>query len=194
MAHIAGAGPAERGRRQPAVSPVGDPGATTPPPILPTPNAHSVVSPVSFRPNRFPESSAARSRASALVGVLIAAALPTAVSAAPRLRCQLEQGGETQVREFVPVTDPYGVTSVDIRDNFRFKAVVIGDAQHVEYIKLYTYYVAERRPVLLHEVRFDAPVAQAAPAPSALTGRHFIYSPRLEREFRYGCALFEVMP
>ena len=54
--------------------------------------------------------------------------------------------------------------------------------------------MADRQPVLLHEVRYEAPVAQAAPAPSALTGRHFIYSPRLEREFQYGCALFEVTP
>lgn len=164
------------------------------PPILAAPKALRVVPPVSVRPTRFPERSAARSRATALFAALIAVALPTAASAAPRLRCQLEQGGETLVREFAPVTDPYGVASVDVRDNFRFKAVVIGDAQHVDYIKLYTYYVADRQPVLLHEVRYEAPVAQAAPAPSALTGRHFIYSPRLEREFQYGCALFEVTP
>lgn len=135
-----------------------------------------------------------RRRASALLGALLVVALPMPSSAAPRLRCQLEQGGETRVREFAPVSDPYGVVSVDVRDNFRFKAVVIGDAQHVDYIKLYTYYVAERRPVLLHEVRFEAPVAQVAPEPAALTGRQFIYSPRLEREFQFGCALFEVAP
>lgn len=143
---------------------------------------------------RLPESPAVRRRASALLGALLVVALPMPSSAAPRLRCQLEQGGETRVREFAPVSDPYGVVSVDVRDNFRFKAVVIGDAQHVDYIKLYTYYVAERRPVLLHEVRFEAPVAQVAPEPAALTGRQFIYSPRLEREFQFGCALFEVAP
>ncbi len=150
-----------------------------------------MVQPVNVR---LPESPAVRRRASALLGALLVVALPMPSSAAPRLRCQLEQGGETRVREFAPVSDPYGVVSVDVRDNFRFKAVVIGDAQHVDYIKLYTYYVAERRPVLLHEVRFEAPVAQVAPEPAALTGRQFIYSPRLEREFQFGCALFEVAP
>ena len=175
--------------------PVGPgPGGRTLPPILRAPNALSVVPPVSFRPTRFPEPFATGRRATALIAALIAVALPTTASATPRLRCQLEQGGETLVREFAPVADPYGAASIDVRDNFRFKAVVIGDAQHVEYIKLYTYYVTERQPVLLHEVRYEAPVAQAAPAPSALTGRHFIYSPRLEREFQYGCALFEVAP
>lgn len=131
-------------------------------------------------------------RAIAPIVALLAATLPA--TAAPRLRCELEQGGETQVREFAPVTDPYGVASIAVRDHFRFKAVVIGDAQRVEYIKLYTYYVTERRSVLLHAIRYESPVAQVAPAPSALTGRNFLYAPGLEREFRYGCALIEVTP
>jgi hypothetical protein len=133
-------------------------------------------------------------RSTLSIVVLIAAALPATVAAASRLRCQLDQGGETRVVEATPVRDPYGVASIDIRDNFRFKAVVVGDARRVDYVKLYTYYVTDRRPVLLHVARYEAPVAQVTPASSALTGRQFVYSPRLERELQFGCALFEVTP
>lgn len=133
-------------------------------------------------------------RSVAAFALVVGGVLPAIASAAPRLRCRLDQGGESQVVEVAPVRDPYRVRSVDVRGHFRFKAVVVGDEQHVEYVKLYTYYTAERQPALLHEVRFDAPVAEAAPGPAALTGVHRVYSPILEREFRFGCALFEVAP
>ncbi|MES2148523.1 MAG: hypothetical protein V4508_01905 [Pseudomonadota bacterium] len=116
---------------------------------------------------------------------------PATVLAAPLLRCQIDQGGNTKVLEFTPSTDPYRVKAIDINGRFRFKAVVIGDANHVEYIKLYTYSAARRQPVLLHEVNYLAPVAQPGAGPNALTGIHSIYSPQLEREMHYGCALLE---
>jgi hypothetical protein len=125
-----------------------------------------------------------------LAGVL----LPSAASAAPRLRCQLSQGGIVQVLDFTPVADPYRVKSVDVRENFRFKAVVVGDEQKVSYIKLYTYYHSKRQPVLLHEARYLTPTGQTDPKPDALTGTNTLYSPNLEREFQYACALLEVAP
>ena len=125
-----------------------------------------------------------------LAGVSCATAAP----AAPRLRCQIDQGGETRVIEAAPVSDPYRVKATDIGESFRFKAVVIGDERQVEYIKLYTYYRSARQPVLLHQATYAAPVAQVAPSVAALTGHNRVYGPGLGRELQYGCALFEVAP
>lgn len=114
-----------------------------------------------------------------------------AASAAPLLRCQIDQGGQTQVLEFAPVGDPYSVKAIDINGRFRFKAVVIGDERHIEYIKLYTYSQSRRQPVLLHEAKYLAPVAPTSSSPAALTGLNYVYSPHLERELQYGCTLLE---
>lgn len=126
--------------------------------------------------------------------LLACALLPLAVTAAPLLRCQIEQGNKTFQLDFAPVDDPYRVKAVDINGRFSFKAVVIGDATRVDYIKLYTYSQLRRQPMLMHEVKYLAPVAVPEPAPASLTGVHFVYSPRLERELQYGCALWEVAP
>ena len=127
-------------------------------------------------------------------GFLIAGLVPTASMATPILRCKIDQGGNTQVLELAPVNDPYTVKAIDINGRFRFKAVVVGDARQVEYIKLYTYDNPKRQPVLLHEAKYMAPVAQHSPLPAALTGVNYVYSSRLERELQYECALLEAMP
>lgn len=125
---------------------------------------------------------------------LAATTFSGALLASPVLRCQFNQSGSSRVVDFSPVKDPYGVEAIDINGNFRFKAVVIGDEHQVEYIKLYTYYLSKRQPVLMHEAKYSAPVIQAGSSSTALTGLNFLYSPRLERELQYGCALLEVAP
>lgn len=129
-----------------------------------------------------------------LIGTLATLAFSAPLMAAPLLRCQLIQGGTTRVVEFSPKKDPYGAEAIDVNGRFRFKAVVVGDEDQVEYIKLYTYYQTQRQPVLLHEAKYAAPVAQSTDDLAALTGMNYLYSPRLEREFQYGCALLEVAP
>lgn len=114
--------------------------------------------------------------------------------ASPKLKCKIEQGGEIRNLEFVPVTDPYSVEAIDINGSFRFKAVVAGDAKQVEYINLYTYYLRKGQAVLLHEAHYRQPEVQFSPEPSSLTGLNRLYSPVLERELQYGCALFGVTP
>ncbi|MBK1680247.1 hypothetical protein CKO20_07680 [Rhodocyclus tenuis] len=116
------------------------------------------------------------------------------VQASPRLHCLIEQNGSSQTHTFAPVSNPYRVAPLDISERFRFKAVVIGDEQHVDYIKLYTYYQTKRRPELLHEVHYRAPVATTAPTVDALSGQVSLYSPDLGREIRYACALREEAP
>ncbi len=110
--------------------------------------------------------------------------------AAPLLRCQVNQEDSERVLEFKPVSDPYTVQAIDINGNFRFKAVVIGDAQKVAYIKIYVYGNNPRQPLLIHQATYLAPVASGA-SPSALTGVNYVYAPPYERELHYACALLE---
>jgi hypothetical protein len=105
---------------------------------------------------------------------LLAALIPNWVLAAPELRCHFEVNAEHFEHRFAPVSDPYSVSSVNLADRFRFKAVVLGGEAQVDLINLY-------------------PVALAQPAPDALTGRVALYSPFLGKELQYSCALHEVM-
>lgn len=116
---------------------------------------------------------------------------PTALIASPLLRCQIDQGGSTQLLDVTAVIDPYPVKAIDINGRFRFKAVMIGDSQHIEYIKLYVYSQSKRQPILLHQAKYMAPLTSSDASPSALTGINYVYSPQLERELQYSCRLLE---
>jgi hypothetical protein len=133
-------------------------------------------------------------RAACAIGLLAGCLLPTALLAAPLLRCEFQQGGTSTVVDSLPVTDPYTVKAIDINNRFRFKAVVIGDALRVEYVKIYVYTHTRREPMLLHQTSYLAPIASRNAQPDALTGVNHVYSPLLERELRYGCALLETTP
>jgi hypothetical protein len=126
-----------------------------------------------------------------MLAVFLIVALGAATALAkPLLRCTIDQGGSTQILEFGPENEPYTAKAIDINNQFRFKAVVVGDVRQIEYIKIYTYDFPKRQPVLLHEAKYLAPVAGSM----SLTGVNYVYSPRLERELRYECALLEVAP
>lgn len=112
------------------------------------------------------------------------------IQAAPHLRCEITYGGDTQTVEATPQRDPYGVQAHDIAGRFRFKAVMVGNAGLVDYIKLYVYYQSDSQPVLLHEARYLPPFG-AGVGPYALTGLNFIYAPGLGYELQYGCAFAE---
>lgn len=121
--------------------------------------------------------------------------IPQSTYAAPLLRCKIEQSGATFLVESSPRLDPYGVAAVAINKNFRFKAVVIGNQEKVDYVKIYAYDMGKRQAILLHEAKYLAPLAQTAQAaelaPFQLTGMHYLYSPDLNREMQYGCSLIE---
>ncbi len=116
-------------------------------------------------------------------------------AATPRLRCELDQGGQLWQFEFAPTQDPYTPRPIDIGRHFRFKAVLIGNDAMVDYIKLYVYFQTARQPVLLQQLTYQAPQMQTEEAgPHALTGTVDVYSPYLGRQLRFGCALREVLP
>lgn len=116
-------------------------------------------------------------------------------SAAARLRCDVDQGGDLRQFEFAPSADPYAPRPLDIGRHFRFKAVIVGSDTAVEYVKLYTYFQTSRQPVLLQQSTYLAPRPQPESAGAhTLTGTVDVYSPELGRQMRYGCALLEARP
>ena len=57
------------------------------------------------------------------------AAVAAANASSPTLTCQVTYAGTTHTVVARPVADPYPVPSVDIAGRFRFKAVMVGDAE-----------------------------------------------------------------
>jgi hypothetical protein len=119
--------------------------------------------------------------------------LTQAAFAAPLLRCDVTYAGSTTVIETHPVTDPYPVASVDIGGRFRFKAVMVGDAARVDYIKLYAYLDTPRQPLLVQEATYLPPFKTTA-APYLLTGEQHLFAGPVERELIYSCTLAGVNP
>lgn len=110
-------------------------------------------------------------------------------TAATVLRCQVRYASDTIHIEARPVADPYTVAAQNIGERFRFKAVVVGNDQQVDYIALYTYDMAmPGAPLLIHEVVHQPPFSSNPKVPG-LTGWNHVYSARLGREMVYGCAL-----
>ena len=127
--------------------------------------------------------------------VLLATGLSSTVFAAPQLlRCEINESGETYIADFLPTSDPYTVVAKNIGEGFRLKVVMLLNEQPIEYIKIYTYYKDPHSMVLLHVAKYLPPFIQNQPFFAALTGVNYVYSPGLERELQYGCALFSVPP
>jgi hypothetical protein len=113
------------------------------------------------------------------------------VQAHPVLRCRMLQGDSAFIHEVVPTRDPYTFAPFDIRKRFRINAVVIGDAQRVDYVKLYAYYYQHGQPVIAHMTHYASPLVQADEQQSPLTGLQRVYSPPYGFELQYSCVLFE---
>lgn len=114
----------------------------------------------------------------------------TPLQAAALLRCQLTYAGSTQLLEATPVADPYPVRSVGVGGRFRFKAVVVGTATQVDYVKLYAYLETRQQPVLVQQATYLPPFATGP----TLTGQQFLYAGPVERELQYNCSLSGVAP
>jgi hypothetical protein len=108
--------------------------------------------------------------------------------ASPLLRCEVAYAGTTHIVEAGPVADPYPVASVDIGGRFRFKAVMVGTSNRIDYIKLYAYLDAKRQPVLVQVAKYLPPF-KAAAEPYLLTGDQYLYAGPVERELYYRCTL-----
>ncbi len=120
--------------------------------------------------------------------------LAASSQAAARLDCQIRQEDRSWQPSFAPVADPYNVKALEINERFHFKAVVIGDAKQVDYIKIYVHYATWAHPQPLYQGSWLKPATSATTSPDALTGKVRLYAPGLEQELEFGCALREVQP
>lgn len=69
---------------------------------------------------------------------------------------------------------------------------MLGNERRIEYIKIYTYYQEQHWVMLLHETKYVSPFTQSPSSFAGLTGVNYLYSPGLEHELQYGCALLGV--
>lgn len=128
-----------------------------------------------------------------MVSALGALFLAGVAAAAPQLTCQVIYAGTTHTVVARPVADPYPVPSVDIGGRFWFKAVMVGDAVHVNRILLYAYQDAQPHPVLVHQAKYLPPYPRTL-QPWAITGQQHVYAGPLERELIYSCTLEGLVP
>ncbi|MDD3352939.1 hypothetical protein [Zoogloea sp.] len=121
--------------------------------------------------------------------------LPGTALATPQLLCTVSQSGTERTLSATPTRNPYGVPATDIQGHFRFKPVVVGDANSIEYVSIQTYVQTPRGPVLLHQVGYTHPPLPEGPDSTLpLGGIHAVYAPGLGRELRYACILREAKP
>ena len=122
-----------------------------------------------------------------LIGTIpVAAAEPDADS--PELVCQVRYASETRLLHQSATTDPYSAATVDFDNRFRFRAVVLGSPGRIGHITLTVYELTKEAPIIIHQVRYQAPFNMNNEIP-ALTGWNHVYANYLGRELRYGCAL-----
>jgi len=126
-------------------------------------------------------------------GGLAALALPSL--AATQLQCDVTYAGATERMTAAPVQDAYAVSALDIRNRFRFKAVVLGEGAQIERINLYIYQNTAQQPVLVQQAKYLPPYAWPVGATVlALTGQQHLYAGPMERELIYSCTLHREAP
>jgi hypothetical protein len=108
--------------------------------------------------------------------------------ATPLLRCQVSYAGSTQIIETQVSKDPYTIESVNIGERFRFKAVMIGSNEKIDYIKLYAYFQARHKDIMIHQATYLQPFEVSAEA-TRLTPFNHLYASDVERELQYQCTL-----
>ncbi|PXX47768.1 hypothetical protein [Undibacterium pigrum] len=120
-----------------------------------------------------------------------ACSLSTSSLAKPLLRCYVSYAGSEQTIESQIVQDPYDVKASDIGERFTFKAVMVGKAQQIDYIKLYAYFQTRRSDIPVHQATYRPPF-KVTKKESPLTPQNSIYAGDVERELQYHCTLQEV--
>lgn len=127
---------------------------------------------------------------------LISTAYGNPTPSSALLTCHVTYAGSTHLVEARPVSDPYSVPSLDIGGRFRFKAVMMGQARHVESIAIYAYLDTAQQPILIHQAVHMPPYRPSKVSwhPYNLTGRQHLYAGPVERELIYHCMLRGVQP
>ena len=123
---------------------------------------------------------------------LLAAALASAsgcrkAASPPPAVCTLQYGGQSWATVVRATSDPYRVQPLKIEDAFEFKAVYVAAPADVAVLDLYTYFVFDKGPVILEQVKYRPPFPRnSSGSNGTFTGSHYVYGPNGE-ELRYAC-------
>ena len=114
--------------------------------------------------------------------------IATSAQASPSIQCTADLIGQHHDLSFPLTSDPYSVRAADLEDRFRLKAVMVGSAERIDYVKIYVYYASDDESGLITQAVFRSPrLPDATPIP--LGGVQYVYSPYLGHELKYECFL-----
>jgi hypothetical protein len=133
------------------------------------------------------------SSVSAVPTRLVAYLMPCAViagacasSGAQRpVACTLVYGGEQRAVNVPPTADPYGVPLTPVSDALAWKIVYVAAPEELAVVSVYTYALAERGPVLIHQAKYRPPYPRDGA--QGFTGLQSVYEPRYGHELNYWC-------
>jgi hypothetical protein len=123
------------------------------------------------------------------LGIVISLLGCCAYADGPVLACRVVQSDKAFDFETGLMQDPYSAPLHDINGRFLFKMVAVGEAESVDYVKIYAYDNSGRQPVLVQYGRYLQPKVPSASQGASLTGIQTVYSAWLEREMQYQCTL-----
>ncbi|MEX8496086.1 hypothetical protein [Sphaerotilus sp.] len=112
----------------------------------------------------------------------VALLLPLAASAADRVRCHVDYGGETRTIEAGPVASTLAVAPVEIGSYFRFRLVLQRTRGLPDEVRIETFADRDDGPVLIHQGRYAAPRRSGG-----FTGHQTVYEPVRDGELQYWC-------
>jgi hypothetical protein len=116
----------------------------------------------------------------------IAATQCAAPAFADSVRCHVLYGGEEFTAVAQPTGDPYTVKAQRIGRYFEFKVAYITMPAEFSALSVYVYATASGEPVLVHQAKFPAGIANRA-SPWGFTGLHSVYEPSKSSELQYWC-------
>lgn len=122
-------------------------------------------------------------RAFAAAAVLGACIVP---SYAGSVACHIIYGGESFTVSAEPMRDPYSVRGEKIGRYFEVKVSYVTEPAEFAALSVYVYATASGDPVLIHQAKYAADVANA-PGPWGFTGFNYVYEPSKSSELQYWC-------
>lgn len=118
--------------------------------------------------------------------MIAALLLPTLTSAADRVRCHVDYGGETRSVDATPVTSPLTVAPVEVGSYFRFRLVLQRSSGLADEVRIETFADRDDGPVLIHQGRYTAPL-RGTGRHGGFTGHQTVYEPVRDGELQYWC-------
>ena len=118
----------------------------------------------------------------------------SATSWANEVMCDIEYASQVTTVKLEPVQDPYQLTNVDLRGNYRLTTQLLEshdtlpDALMTSKLKTYIYYQSKGRYALIHAAEYAVAESNCAP-PHDHFGINRVYDSYLERELIFQCRL-----